>query len=644
MTIASIIKSIQENYKTSSAKLSVDDIVKVLKKTSDAYYNTDDTLISDEAYDYLRDLLEKKDPANDFLSEVGAPVKGTKEKVLLPCEMGSLNKIKPDTEDMKKWIKTYPGPYVLSDKLDGASAQLYKNSHGKTFLYSRGDLTHGQNISHLIKYLFDDDQLDNIPNETCIRGELIISIENFKSLPHMKNARNAVAGLVNSKSVDKSVAKVTEFIAYAILQPRMEQYEQMEMLEEWDIDTVPYKKVKKITNEMLSEFLLERKKDSEFKIDGIVCIDNSKIYEHKGGYPKHAFAFKMLLDEQIADATVVEVLWDPSKDGYLKPKIRIKPIDLDGTTITYATAHNAKFIVDNNIGPNAKIKIVRSGDVIPKIQEVTKGATEPQMPDYDYEWNDTKVDLIMTDTVGKGSEIVTMKVILHFFQKMNVKYLSEGIITKLVNEGYDSIVKILTANKKKLSNIEGLGNKMVTKIYDEIDRAFEEVDLVTFMAASHTFGRGLGERKIREIINVYPNLILEEWDEDEMIENILKVPGFSDKLAEKFSENFENFMEFYDEIAEIKDISRFEEVNDESSDEEDKIFTGSIIVFTGFRDKTLNDAIIKLGGKVSTSVSSKTTILLCPDGADQSSSKFAKAEQAGTKIMTKSAFIKKYKL
>ena len=78
---------------------------------------------------------------------------------------------------------------------------------------------------------------------------------------------------------------------------------------------------------------------------------------------------------------------------------------------------------------------------------------------------------------------------------MKIKYLSEGIITKLVNNGYDTIPKILKAKKASLSKIEGLGDKIITKIYDEIDRAFEEVDLQTFMGASHKFGRGLGRRK-----------------------------------------------------------------------------------------------------------------------------------------------------
>ena len=80
--------------------------------------------------------------------------------------------------------------------------------------------------------------------------------------------------------------------------------------------------------------------------------------------PSISFAFKMILDDQTAEAKVLDVLWAPSKDGYLKPRIQIEPIDLGGVTITYATGFNAAFIEKNKINVGAVVEIVRSGDVI----------------------------------------------------------------------------------------------------------------------------------------------------------------------------------------------------------------------------------------------------------------------------------------
>ena len=80
----------------------------------------------------------------------------------------------------------------------------------------------------------------------------------------------------------------------------------------------------------------------------------------------------MVLSDQIAEAKVVDVIWTPSKDGYLKPRVRIEPINLGGVTIEFATGFNGAFIKDNKIGIGATIEIIRSGDVIPHIKAVTE--------------------------------------------------------------------------------------------------------------------------------------------------------------------------------------------------------------------------------------------------------------------------------
>lgn len=640
-----LIELIKTDYTKYSKTLSEDDLVKVLKKLADVYYNTGESLLPDEIYDELRELLEELNPENPFLFEVGAPVKGTKEKVKLPFEMGSLRKIKPKTGALEKWCKKYEGPYLISDKLDGMSVQLYKNEKGKLMLYSRGKGTIGQDVSHLIKYLFDEKMLAKIPNNVSVRGELVISKNNFKKISsYMKNARSAAGGLINSKTVDAKVASVTEFVAYAILFPRLLQSEQMELLEELKFKTVKYKVVDEIDDDMMSKYLLERKKKCEYGMDGIVCIDNSKVYKETGGYPEYSFAFKMLLEDQIVIADVVDVIWNVSKDGYMKPTVQIKPVELMNSTVTYATAHNAKMVFDNNLGPGAKIKIIMGGDVIPFILGVVKESKngKPKLPDVDCDWNETGVDLIVTDM--ENNEEINTKLLIFFFNTMGVKYMSEGIIQKLVGEGYDTVKKILKAKKDDLVKIDGIGEKLVKKIYDEIDRAFDEVELPVFMSASHKFGRGLGSRKLVEVINIYPNILNEKWSKSKTVEKILEVPGFAEKLAKAFAENFEEFKDFYKEISKIKDLSRFENIEESSEDEsdEEKIFADHKIVFTGFRDANLQKFIQKNGGKVTTTVSKNTTILVHKDGADTQSSKFKKAEDVGTKIMSQSEFTKKY--
>ena len=97
---------------------------------------------------------------------------------------------------------------------------------------------------------------------------------------------------------------------------------------------------------MLSEVLVMWRDTYEYEIDGVI-VNHNKIYPRKSGNPDHAFAFKMILSDQMAEAKVVDVIWTPSKDGYLKPRVRIEPIVLGGVKIEYATGFNAKFIKDN---------------------------------------------------------------------------------------------------------------------------------------------------------------------------------------------------------------------------------------------------------------------------------------------------------
>ena len=105
----------------------------------------------------------------------------------------------------------------------------------------------------------------------------------------------------------------------------------------------------------------------EYEIDGVIVSDD-KIYNRTQQNPEHAFAFKMVLSEQMAEAKVVDIIWNASKDGYLKPRVRIEPVKIGGVTIEYTTGFNANYIETNRIGIGAVIQLIRSGDVIPYIK------------------------------------------------------------------------------------------------------------------------------------------------------------------------------------------------------------------------------------------------------------------------------------
>ena len=172
-----------------------------------------------------------------------------------------------------------------------------------------------------------------------------------------------------------------------------------------------------LSNELLSEVLVKWRADYLYEIDGVIVTDDN-VYPRKSGNPEHSFAFKMVLSDQIAEVKVVDVLWNPSKDGYLKPRVQIEPIQLGGVKIEYATGFNAAFIEQNKIGLGALIQIIRSGDVIPHIRSVTIPAEAPKMPLVPYKWNDTHVDIMLED-IGSDTT-VREKNITGFFRGIGV--------------------------------------------------------------------------------------------------------------------------------------------------------------------------------------------------------------------------------
>jgi len=202
----------------------------------------------------------------------------------------------------------------------------------------------GQDVSHFIPYL-------NLPEDKdiVVRGEFIMTKKKFqdKYANKFANSRNLIAGVVNRNNINETI-KDMDFVAYEVIKPDIKPSEQMNMLEELGFKTVQNRTEENITNDMLSETLMDWRTNYDYEIDGVIVTDD-KVHVRKSGNPKHSFAFKMVISDQVAEAKVVDVLYSISKSGYLKPRVRIEPIKLGGVTIEYATGFNGKFIKDNKI-------------------------------------------------------------------------------------------------------------------------------------------------------------------------------------------------------------------------------------------------------------------------------------------------------
>ena len=610
--------SLHEELKSTPVKTLIE-----LKKSVDNYYanNTGDADLSDERYDVLLNVLEELGENTSTL----VPISDESKKVKLPYWMGSMDK-KKTLEGVEKWVTTYKGPYVKTPTLDGVSCLVvYKKSQKKLCLYTRGDGKIGSDISPLQAFI--KGLPDAVGGSFVVRGELIISKTAFEAFKDdFKNARQLVSGTVNSKHIRENVASSIQFIGYEVISDNvMKLSDQLDYLQKLRSHTVASRTTGEVTMDVLTSTLVNWKRELDYEIDGIVVTSNGVYERNTSGNPDYAFAFKMNMEENTVRTGVIDVVWNVSKRGLIKPTVRLEAVELSGVTIQNATGFNASFIYENKIGKGAIVTIIRSGDVIPHILEVIRPGTVND-PEMECEWNETHVDLIVTDTENEEMALATL---VYFFKKIGVKSVSTQTIAHLYENGLVTIQAILDAKASDYN----MGEVISKKIHSNMKEAMASVSLSCLVAASGLLGGGIGERKIDALLEVIPNLFEETFKGG--VDVITKVDGFSDKTATLVIENLPNVRAF------LKSLLKEEKVKDvvkENAKQVTKL--GLKVVFSGFRDKDMETMLKQKGIDVMSSVSKNTNYVITKDGNEETSTKIDKAHELGIKVVTCSAFLK----
>ena len=591
-------------------------------------YSLGKPLLSDEEFDIMKEYLESIQPTNKILLEIGSEV--TREKVKLSYFMPSMDKIKPNTPALQNYIKKYEKDFVVSAKLDGISALYCTNP---LYLHTRGNGSVGQNISYLIPYL----NLPKLKSKCVIRGEIIISKEVFKQFANeFANPRNLTAGIVSSiKEENEDKYKYLDFVGYELIEPKLIPLEQMKFLKNAKFNVVKHEYFQHISNDLLSGILDNWKESYKYEIDGII-VTHDKIYERENKNPKHSVAYKKNYNENMKEVEVIDVLWNASKDKYLKPRLKINQIDLNGSMVSYVTGFNGKYIYNNKIGPGSTIKIGLSGGVIPHIFEVTK-CTEPKMPVDDYTWSENEVDIILVN--GDENETVIKKLMLRFFQILEVDGVKEGTIKQLFDAGYNSISKVLSMEKDDFNKINGFGKKKTEKIYNSIKEKLNSISLVELMCASNTFGRGMGEKKLHLILENYPNILTSTECNEDKLNKVSKLKGLSEKTSHLFVDYIDVFIAFLKEANLLNKLNETKQVN--VKDTTHPLYNKEIVM-SGFRDKDLITKLLNVGSIQGSNVTKKTFVLLVTQ--EENTTKVQTARDLNVPIMNVNQFTSQYNL
>jgi len=633
---------------------------KVLLQAKEAYYNTDKPLFTDESYDILENILLERNPNSILFKLTGANIDNSRDKVKLKYYLGSLDKVKPGEKVLTKWLKEHNGEnssILVSEKLDGLSCLLIIEKDEtnlkpyKMFLYKHGDGNEGQEITGLLENInlgkgnlnikLIHKLLEEGYNHIAIRGEIIMTkdIFNKKYTKLYPKSRSLIAGIVNSKKPDAKIVNDIEIVFYEFIAPGHLKYEdQFKMLESMNVNVARYTiyNNSSLDESQLPSLLIDYKKQSKYEIDGIILSDNTKPHNRvTSGNPSYAVAFKMPLDEQMANTVILNIEYNISKHGALNPRIMYKPIVIGGDTHQYTSGFNLRYIVDNKLGPGSEIQIIKSGDVIPYIYNIIKNSGEPQMPDKSikWHWNETKVDAIVDNK--EDNTDVRVKRIISFFDVMKIAGVGEGVVNKLVNAGYNEVKMILQLTPDVIAGIDGFQLKSATNIYNSIHKVIDNpIKLERVMMASNIFGLGLGEKKFKLVVDAIPDF-LDKWQSGSVTrDDIMSIEGFSDKSTDVLINGMSKFLEWLDlhKMIKLKNGDKKTEGKGEGSSVDSSKFAGMVVVFTGIRNTNMEEMITNGGGVIGSGVTGKTTLVVAKD-ISENTGKIKTAREKGIQVM-----------
>jgi DNA ligase (NAD+) len=620
------------------SKVSIQKRKKLFLKARDWYYNspTGKTLMSDSAFDALEDSIKDEEPNWSGLKQTGIKVK--KKPIHLPVPMPSLNKWKP--HNVESWLeRAEAAKTLIARKLDGTSLELGFDKGLPEFLYTRGDGITGQDVSFMIPHL-------QIPKKISYKKKLILRCEGIftraafsKHKNDFTSARSAASGVMNrtSDKIHMAVGDL-DIIVLLVLNPWVEPSKGLAYAKKLGFHVVRHKSIptNKLNAAKMSKILGKQRKKSKHEMDGLVAMWDKINPKPTGEKPAWAIAFKeetALEDAPIA--TIKYVQWNPSPNGRLIPKAILEPTVFEGITVKQATLNNAAWMRERGIGPGAKVRLVRGGDIIPKIIGVEK-AVKPQMPPADlgkWEWdkNQTHIHLVNADE----NREVNIKRITRFFAKMDVDFIKSGTVEKLYDAGYNKVKKILALEPEDIMKVEGFKDTSANKLYDSIQTLFSEGNFMPkIMEASGLFPAGLGDRRIKRIQDVYPDLLgLADYPRKELQQMIEEIPQFKETTAEMFVEGIYDFCKWFEKSG-IR-IKKQQKVKLAS-----KKLQGMGITWTSYRDSDQEEIVKQNGGQVVSFGGSTSVLLYSLSG--KPSGKIDKAKARGIPVMTWDKFEKKY--
>ena len=596
----------------------MDALVLKLTKANEAYRNGQALLMTDDEYDAALEKLAKLNPQHPFLKQVrAAPNKVEAKLVRMPFYLGSLDKAKV-ADELEKWTRKAPkaSTFVVAEKLDGISGLW--NPAAKN-LYLSGDDNMGVDVSPWLHHIsLTDTQMSrdvmhkNIPEGVWIRGELIMP---RSQIPEGKLGRSIVNGQFHLKAPSPEAAKV-RFVGYEIIgmAPELSVQQQLSWLENWGLWTPWSIQLNDVSDTAkLSSFLMIRRTDSDYDMDGLVIRTNTPLPRVLKGNPKDAIAWKPPNGETKL-TKVVLVEWNASATGKLVPRVQIEPVQLGGSTINFVTGVNARRVVDWKIGPGAQVIIRKGGDVIPLIESVEVPAAVSYPPEGTWEWDGSPETAVNIKQIAADSTTLVsqfMKMVKH----LDWPNIGPAVMKSVVDAGYTTVPLLRKATEEALKKL--LGPVKGANLFALVQRdGWSKASEIDLFIASPLRPDGIGKARLEVLLAVEPDV--RKWSS-----NLVAPKGWSPEALKEFQGLWANY-----EVFRKTEWSFLPYPLSTVGPAQGKVPQNGTIVFSGFRDVMLEASLEAKGYKISDTVKADTKAVIISDAENPDTYTSTKTEKA----------------
>ena len=681
--------------KPSSAR--INELAELISYHSDLYYNKAKPELSDSEFDKLWDELQILSPNHPQLQRVGSDPPPGSVKVSHLFPMLSLDKANTSDEVIHYITETTAQGrrFVCQPKLDGSALSLEYRCGRLVRAATRGSGVRGEDITANARRIANVPESINWQGDCHIRGEVVMPLATFreKYSDIAPNPRNLAAGSLRQKTLKSGTGKAEDliFLAYGAKFPEGDNRhpdsknppnftydsEIISWLESVGIEVAGNhiasgSDIDSTIDEVTSaiEYWTQKRAEADWEIDGIVIkldrLDKRELLGMTAHHPRWALAWKFPPEE--ATTVLMDVEWQVGRTGNITPVSRVAPVVVSGVTVENTTLHNRGEVIRLGIKIGDKVRIVRRGDVIPKIIETLGPAKTTDLVGRKHADGSPYADSLpeiknisipttcprcSSQLVEDGAFIRCMDMscpsrlersILYWCRYLEMDGIGEKLVEQLCSSGL--VMNIADLYKLELSDImklERMAKKSASNVIKEINNT-RHLTLTQFISA---FGLPRVGPEIATLISSEVKTFEELMDlvdnrnaaieNDErgnmmkfnpVINRLVSIDGIGEIVAKLVLDGLAN------RISTINELKKYLEISEEKETLESGKLLGKTFCITGTLSRPRKEIALSIkseGGKVQSSISGNLDYLLAGESAG---SKLEKAKRLGVKIIS----------